>query len=68
MAPMGRTVQVHEILFGAVKDHCWSLGIREGSVLTCGRQGEEGVDLTLSSGELIHLARHYAWFVEVDPV
>lgn len=68
LARSGQTVQVHEILFGAVKDHCWELGIRQGSVLTLGDHDDDGVDVTLPTGDLTRVPRHYAWFVAVDPL
>lgn len=68
LARSGQTLQVEEILFGAVQDHCWEQGIRQGSVLVCGPHDEEGVEVTLANGEQTHLPRHYAWFVAVEPV
>lgn len=64
----GRTVQVDEILFGTIREHCQALGIHEGSVLTCLGQDELGVKLKLPTGRSARMPRDYAWFVSVNGV
>lgn len=66
IVPPGGTVEVDSIRFRMVKDYCYELGIREGSVLTCLTQNGSWVELELPPGKLIQLPREYAWFVAVE--
>lgn len=62
----GQTVQVKEILFDLVRDRCWELGIREGSVVECRDRDGSSVVVDLPNGERAQIPRDYAWFVSVD--
>ncbi len=68
LAPPGEALEVEDILFGAVQDHCWELGIRRGSVLTTATADDQGVEVTLPTGQNARIARHFAWFVAVRRV
>lgn len=68
LAPPGEALEVEDILFGAVQDHCWELGIRRGSVVTTASADDDGVEITLPTGQSARIARHFAWFVAVRKV
>ena len=61
-------MRVDDILFGAIRDRCSELGVREGSVITCLDHGDDWVDIELPSGEVVRLSRSYAWFISVADV
>ena len=65
MAGEGDVVQVDQILFGTIRDHCWELGIRTGSMVECLENHDRWVLVRLGDGEEKCLTRDYAWFISV---
>jgi len=65
LAPPGSTVKVEEVLFGAVEKHCRDLGVRSGTVMTCGGSSSNGILVSFPTGMDVEIPRDLAWFVTV---
>ncbi len=67
MAREGELLEVKEILFGSLRDHLWTIGVREGSLLECLGKDDAGVEVRLPNGKGTKIERDYAWFISVEP-
>lgn len=65
-AGAGDFVQVRRILFNAIRDHCWELGIEPGGMVECVENHSDWVLVRLADGREERVTRDYAWFISVD--
>jgi hypothetical protein len=63
----GDVVEIVEILFEMVRNHCWELGIVEGDVYECVHLDREEIVLARPRGGQVAVERHCARFVVTDP-
>lgn len=63
LVELQRPVQIERILFEAARERCASLGVREGTVVTCTNRNDRDMTLELPGGSSVGLAREVAWFL-----
>ena len=66
MAGPGDSLRVGRILLDAIRDHCWELGIEQGSMVECLDNRSQWVLVRLPDGRKERVLRDYAWFIAVD--
>jgi hypothetical protein len=62
----GDVVEIVEILFEMVRNHCWELGIVEGDVYECVHLDREEIVLARPRGGQVAVERHCARFIVTD--
>jgi hypothetical protein len=67
-AEHGVDYRITDIVFSMVRDRCRDLSLAEGEEIRCVDNQPSFLCLERSDGCRVSLERHYAWFVQVEPI
>lgn len=64
-ADTGEAIEIHRILFGALRQLCADLGVHEGEVVRCRACTPSQLMLETPAGRVVALERDWARFIQV---